>query len=68
MSNKVSKAHWNNVLKTMEFYRRGDGYIDFDKGGTLKFFDSPPAVDCINGMYITIEQVKEYILNYDSNT
>jgi hypothetical protein len=65
MSNKVSKAHWENVLRTMEFYKRTDGYIDFDKGGTLQFFDNEPN-EC-PGMYITKEQVKEYILNYDSN-
>jgi len=68
MSNKISKAHWQNVLITMEFYKRGEGYIDVDKGGILKFFDSPPQVDCIDGMYVTMEQVKEYISNYDTNT
>lgn len=66
MSNKISKVHWQNVLRTMEFYRRNEGYIDIDKGGALQFFDSPPAVDCIDGMYVTKEQVKDYILNYDS--
>jgi hypothetical protein len=64
-SKKVSKAHWQNILRTMEFYNREDGYIDFDKGGILQFFDSPPSLDGVDGMYITRQQVKEYIYNYD---
>jgi hypothetical protein len=65
MSNKISKAHWENVLRTMEFYKRVDGYIDEEGKGPLLFFDSPPN-DYV-GMYVTKEQVKEYIYNYDSN-
>jgi hypothetical protein len=65
MSNKISKAHWENVLRTMEFYKRTDGYIDQEGKGPLMFFDSQPN-DYV-GMYVTKEQVKENILNYDSN-
>lgn len=64
MHKQMTKGQWQNVLRTMEFYKRNSGYVDL-VNTKLTFFDSDPCLNDVSGMYVTIEQVKKIILEYD---
>ena len=62
MERKINQSEWVDILKTMTFYNRTNGYIN-DVGGKLTFFDSNACIGGVDSFYITIEEVRLYAKN-----
>ena len=59
----VKQSEWVDVLKTMKFYNRSDGYIN-DVDGVLKFFDSNNCIDGSLGFFVTLNDVLVHLNSY----
>jgi hypothetical protein len=58
---KVTLQELQDVLETMNFYNRENGYIAVDSKGVLKFYDAMPS---FAGAYVTKQDIINYINNY----
>jgi hypothetical protein len=58
---KVALKMLQDVLQTMNFYNRENGYIAVDSKGVLKFYDAMPS---FSGAYVTKQDIINYINNY----
>ena len=66
MARKLSKSEWVSVLNRMEFYNRSEGFVN-DVDGVLTFFDGNACIDGVYSFFVTINDVKNFIKNYESN-
>lgn len=60
----VTQYEWIDILKTMKFYNRTDGYVN-DLDGVLKFFDSNSCLDGSWGFFVTLNDVVAHISSYE---
>lgn len=60
----IALSDWQRVLAKMDFYRRKDGYVDFDRDGVFTFFDTDPQIDGVSACYVTREDVVNNIKEY----
>jgi hypothetical protein len=58
---KITLQELKDILNVMNFYNRNRGFMGYDLVGTLRFFDGEPSD---GGIYITKEDIKEFINDY----
>lgn len=59
---KITQLEWEQILDVMIFYHRTEGYIN-EVNGKIQLFDSDYCVNGVHSRKITIEEVKERVLN-----
>ena len=59
---KITQLEWEQILDVMLFYHRTEGYIN-EVNGNIQLFDSDYCVNGVHSRKITIEEVKERVLN-----
>lgn len=62
---KVMPNDWQRVLDKMDFYKRQNGFVDYNDAGELCFFDSNPKINGVSAFYVTREDVLTYINKQD---
>jgi hypothetical protein len=62
---KVMPNDWQRVLDKMDFYKRQNGFVDYNLLGELTFFDNNPKIDGVSAFYVTREEVLTYINKQD---
>ena len=60
----ITKEDWQAVLRTMQKYNRGDGWVDTIDDDFI-FFDSDPCINGHRAMYVRKQDVEKIIANYD---
>lgn len=59
---KITQLEWEQILDVMIFYHRTEGYIN-EVNGKTQLFDSDYCVNGVHSRKVTIEEVKERVLN-----
>lgn len=62
---KVTTKDWQRMLDKMDFYKRQNGFVDYNLLGELTFFDNNPKIDGVSAFYVTREEVLTYINKQD---
>ena len=65
MGRIVQKYEWVSILNTMKRYNRLDGYVN-DVEDCLIFFDSDAIIDDCHSFHVTIQEVEDFVKNYDN--
>ena len=62
----IKKEELQSVLKTMEFYKRTNGFMDFEggdhKNGKLVYFDSDPKYYGVGAVKVSMGSLLEWIM------
>lgn len=62
----IKKEELQSVLKTMEFYKRTNGFMDFEggdhKNGKLVYFDSDPKYFGLGAVKVSMGSLLEWIM------
>lgn len=62
----IKKEELQSVLKTMQFYKRTNGFMDFEggdhKNGKLVYFDSDPKYFGLGAVKVSIGSLLEWIM------
>lgn len=62
----IKKEELQSVLKTMQFYKRTNGFMDFEggdqKNGKLVYFDSDPKYFGLGAVKVSMGSLLEWIM------
>jgi len=62
----IKKEELQSVLKTMEFHKRTNGFMDFEggdhKNGKLVYFDSDPKYYGVGAVKVSMGSLLEWIM------
>lgn len=60
----ISLLEWQVILQTMNFYKREEGFVDYDETGKLKFYDNDPCINGVHACPVTRTDVLKNISDY----